>query len=426
MEIKLPYSNTGMILRLDDTLDYEVLYSPIDRTKIKEYTGEKIVQKAMENPIASQTLCNLSKGKKKIVIICSDHTRPVPSKIIIPYMLEEIRKGNPKADITLLIATGCHRDPTKEELIYKFGNKVIDSEKIVIHHGWDEKVLVNIGLLPSGSELYINKEAADADLLVSEGCIEPHFFAGFSGGRKSVLPGIAGRSAVLENHCAEFINSPYSRTGILDNNPIHNEMVSACILAKLQYIVNVVINSQKEIVYAVSGDPIKAHEQGCNFLRKVCQVVPNKDADIVITTNGGYPLDQNMYQAVKGMTAAEAAAKEDAVIIMVAHCGDGHGGESFYKTLVRNKDSEKLLQEISKVPRQETKPDQWQYQIQSRILTHHKVIYVTCRKSRILAEEMGFKVAENVNQALKMALEEKGKDAHITVIPDGVSVIVRK
>ena len=426
VEIKLPYSNTGMVLQLDDSLDYEILDSSIEEIEAQESTEEKIVQKALENPIGTEKLCELSKGRKKAVIICSDHTRPVPSKILVPYMIKEIRKGNPKAEITLLVATGCHRDPTPEELVHKFGKKIAESERIEVHHCWDEKMLVNIGKLPSGTSLFINKEAAQADLLVSEGCIEPHFFAGFSGGRKSILPGIAGGAAVLENHCAEFIDSPYSRTGILENNPIHKEMEAACVLAKLQYILNVVVNSEKKIVYAAAGDPVKAHEEGCSFLKRLCQVTPKKKADIVITTNGGYPLDQNMYQSVKGMTAAEAAAKEGAVIIMVSHCGDGHGGENFYKTLAECQNPGKLLQEIIKTPRQNTKPDQWQYQIQSRILLHHKVIYVTCQRSRDLAREMGFRVAEHVSQALEMALEEKGRNAHIAVIPDGVSVIVSK
>lgn len=425
MEIKLPYSRDGMMLHLDETLDYEILESSIASMPKSEKTEDELVLDAMAHPIGSPRLSALAAGKQKVVIICSDHTRPVPSKHIIPFMLQEIRDGNPQADITLLIATGFHRATTTEELVHKFGKEIVDQEKIVIHDSQDMDAMVNLGTLPSGAPLLINRIAAQADLLVSEGFIETHFFAGFSGGRKSVLPGVSSKVTVLGNHCSAFIDSPYSRTGILENNPIHKDMIAASKMAKLTYIVNVVIDSDKKVVHAVAGDAGQAHEAGCQFLRQYCQVTPKKKADIAISTNGGYPLDQNMYQSVKGMTAAEAASKEDGILIMVSDCGDGHGGQGFYEALRDCKDPQTLMDEILKVPQDETKPDQWEYQIQSRILIHHKVIYVMCEKYRGMAREMGFETAVDVNEALAMALQEKGKDAHIAVIPDGVSVMVK-
>lgn len=425
MDIKLPFSTEGMLLHLDDDLDYEILASSIESMPKSDKTEDEIVLEAMANPIGSPKLSELSVGKKNVVIICSDHTRPVPTKHIIPFMLKEIREGNKDADITLLIATGFHRETTREELINKFGEEIVENEKIVIHDSRDMDAMANLGVLPSGAPLLINKVAASADLLVSEGFIETHFFAGFSGGRKSVLPGVSSKVTVLGNHCAAFIDSPYSRTGILENNPIHKDMVAASKMAKQTYIVNTVIDADKKVVYAVAGDAIKAHEAGCEFLQKYCQVVPKKAADIAISTNGGYPLDQNMYQSVKGMTAAEAAAKDGGILIMVSNCGDGHGGEGFYEALRDCESPAALMEEILKVPQDKTKPDQWEYQIQSRILMHHRVIYVMCEKYRKMAQEMGFEVAADVNEALEMALKEKGRGAHIAVIPDGVSVMVK-
>ena len=333
MNMKLPFSTTGMTLTLDDDLDYEILESAIASMPKSEKSEDELVLEAMANPIGSPKLSELAKGKKDVVIICSDHTRPVPSKHIIPFMLKEIREGNPDADITLLIATGFHRETTREELVHKFGEEIVDSEKIVIHDSRDMDAMANIGVLPSGAPLLINKIAAKADLLVSEGFIETHFFAGFSGGRKSILPGVSSQVTVLGNHCAKFIDSPYSRTGILENNPIHKDMVAASKMANQAYIVNVVIDADKKVVHAVAGDATEAHVAGCEFLQKYCQVVPKKAADIAISTNGGYPLDQNMYQSVKGMTAAESAAKDGGILIMVSNCGDGHGGEGFYEAL---------------------------------------------------------------------------------------------
>ncbi len=409
MDIRLPFSREGMTLHLDETLDYEILESFIKSMLRESDSEDEIVRKAITRPIGSPRLSELSAGKEKVVIICSDHTRPVPSRHIIPFMLKEIREGNPDADITLLIATGFHRATTREELINKFGEETVAREKIVIHDSRDMAAMTNLGILPSGAPLLINRIAAEADLLVSEGFIETHFFAGFSGGRKSVLPGISSQVTVLGNHCSAFIDSPKSRTGILEGNPIHRDMVAACKMAGLRYIVNVIIDSDKRIVHAVAGDAIEAHEAGCSFLREYCLVRPKRLADIAISTNGGYPLDQNMYQSVKGMTAAEA-----------------HGGEGFYEALKNCESPQALMEEILKVPQNETKPDQWEYQIQSRILMHHRVIYVMCGESRTMAEEMGFETASDVNEALSMALARKGPGAHITVIPDGVSVMVGK
>ena len=426
MEIRLPFSTTGMTLQIDDDLDYEILESAIGSMPRSGKTEDEIVCEAMAHPIGSKRLVELAKGKQKVVIICSDHTRPVPSKHIIPFMLKEIREGNPKADITLLIATGFHRESTREELIHKFGEQIVDSEKIVVHDSRDREAMENIGILPSGAPLFLNKIAVEADLLLSEGFIETHFFAGFSGGRKSVLPGVAGQETVLGNHCSAFIDSPYSRTGILENNPIHKDMVVASKMANQAYIVNVIIDEEKRIVHAVAGDAIEAHLAGCKFLEKYCQVKPKQLADIAISTNGGYPLDQNMYQSVKGMTAAEAVLKENGILIMVSNCGEGHGGEGFYEALKTCSSPAKLMEEIMKIPQEETKPDQWEYQIQARIMMKHRIIYVLCEKYQKMAQEMGFEVAKDVNEALAMALKEVGRKAHIAVIPDGVSIMVKR
>ena len=175
---------------------------------------QALVRAALASPIGSAPLHELARGKKNIVIIASDHTRPVPSRAILPPMLEEIRRGSPDADITLLIATGCHRGTTEAELLAKLGEEIMRQVRVVVHDCDDTDMLVDMGTLPSGGKLTINRLAAEADLLVSEGFIEPHFFAGFSGGRKSVLPGIAARESVMANHCAEFIGRPPCQAGL--------------------------------------------------------------------------------------------------------------------------------------------------------------------------------------------------------------------
>ena len=390
---------------------------------LPECDGETLVRRAMAEPVGTKRLSELARGKKNIVIIASDHTRPVPSRVIIPPMLEEIRSVSPDASITFLIATGCHRGTKREELVEKFGEDIVKNENIVIHDATDDENLVNIGTLPSGGELYINKIAHEADLLIAEGFIETHFFAGFSGGRKSLLPGVAGRKTVLANHCSEFIAHDRARTGLLDGNPIHEDMLWAAKRAKLAFIVNVVINEKKEAIYAVAGDVEAAHLKGCEFLSEQCAVAPIM-ADVVISTNGGYPLDQNIYQAVKGMTAAEATVREGGVIIMIAKSNDGHGGEQFYRQLADEKDIDKTMSIFLARDRNETVPDQWQTQIFLRVLKRATVIYVSDAPDDMV-KDLHMIPAESIGDAIEKAKRILKNDTPtITAIPDGVAVMV--
>ena len=422
-KINFPYGKGSMEYAFDESELSGVLTSSIE-----EYTPEadeeELVKTALEEPVNSPKLSQLAKDKNNIVIIASDHTRPVPSKVIMPAMLKEIRKGNPDADITILIATGCHRGTTKDELVNKFGEEIVKNEKIYIHDCDDRDMLVNIGKLPSGGECEINKIACEADLLVAEGFIEPHFFAGFSGGRKSVLPGVAGRTTVLANHCSEFINHPNARTGVLENNPIHTDMLWAAKEAKLCFIVNVVLNSEKKVIFATAGDLEDAHKKGVDFISSLCGAKAVQ-ADIAISTNGGYPLDQNVYQAVKGMTAAEATVKKDGVIIMLASSDDGTGGDYFYHQLADEENLEKTMANILSHKRDETVPDQWEAQILVRILLYARVIYISQMPDETV-KAMHMIPAHSVDEAMKIARELLDKDnIKIAVIPDGVSVVVK-
>lgn len=422
-KVTFPYGKTKLEYDFNDDELVAVLTSSIEEYEPKA-TESELVESALEAPVGSAPLKELASGKNKVVIIASDHTRPVPSKVIIPPMLREIRKGNPDADITILIATGCHRETTKEELIGKFGEDIVKNEKIYIHDCLDNAMLFNIGKLPSGGECEINKIAYEADLLVAEGFIEPHFFAGFSGGRKSVLPGIAGRATVLANHCSEFINDARSRTGNLEGNPIHEDMLWAAKKSKLAFIVNVVLNGDKEVIFATAGDCEAAHKRGTDFLSSLCGAKATP-SDLVITTNGGYPLDQNVYQSVKGMTAAEATVKEGGVIIMLSESADGTGGDHFYHQLADERDLDKTMELFLKRGKNETAPDQWTSQIFVRILKYAKVIYVSAVSDE-LVENMHMIPAHSLEEAMTKARKILGKEKlTITAIPDGIAVMVR-
>lgn len=416
----LPYGKTTISF---DEAGATVLHSRVDELVCGTAGGE-IVRAAMARPIGSEHLSALAAGKRNCVIIISDHTRPVPSKDILPAMLAELRQGNPAIEITLLVATGCHRGTTKAELTEKLGEAIVASERIVVHDAADASANVEIGTLPSGAPLVIDRLAANADLLIAEGFIEPHFFAGFSGGRKSVLPGVCDRVTVLGNHCSRFIDSEFARAGILEGNPIHTDMLAAASMAKLKYIVNVVIDEQKQTVAAFAGDPAQAHLAGCAFLRQYCEV-ETEPADIVISTNGGAPLDQNVYQCVKGLSTAEAAAKPGGVLILLAECADGVGGEGFYRSLRDCESPRALYDSILATPQERTIPDQWQSQILARILIKHTVIFVTRGELAETIRRMKMEYAPSLDEALKKTRALKGANASLTVIPNGVSMIVR-
>ena len=421
--IKIPYYTTQLEIHVAEENLKQVV-----NAKMHEYnpgkSEETLIREALENPIGTPRLRELAKGKKKVVLVTSDHTRAVPSKITLPILLAEIREGNPDADITILIATGLHRATTEAEQRRMFGDAIVDNEKIAINNAFDPTQFVNLCTLPSGADFCVNKLAVECDLLVTEGFIEPHFFAGFSGGRKSILPGICSQETVNENHSYKAISSPYSNTGILEHNPIHEDMVYAARKVNVQFIFNVALNGEKKVIAAWAGDLEKAHAEGVKFIREWSQCSGIK-GDIVVTSNGGYPLDQNLYQSPKAVATAEACAGEDGVIIMVCSCCDGMGGTHFEK-LIQMGTVDEIDGYLSKIPPKETIPEQWCPQIYARILKKHPVILVTTYLTPEEVRRCNMIPASTPDEALEIAYSMKGKDAKVVVIPDGVAVLAVK
>ena len=419
----IPYYTSALELHVDEKNLKAELNSRTDSYDAGKGEAE-LVREALANPISTPRLCELAKGKNRIVLVTSAHTRAVPSKLTLPLLLEEIRRGNPEADITILIATGLHRATTEEEQRRMFGDAIVDNEKIVVNQAFVDEDFEKVCDLPSGAELWVNKVALHCDLLVTEGFIEPHFFAGFSGGRKSILPGICNAATVNENHSYKAISSPYSTTGVLEHNPIHEDMVCAARAVNVQFIMNVALNAEKKVIAAFAGDLEQAHEKGVTFVRSLAQC-PSVEGDIVITSNGGYPLDQNLYQSPKAVATAEACCREGGVIIMCASCCDGMGGTHFEKLIVKGTVDE-IDAYLSKIPPKETIPEQWCAQIFARILKKHKVILVTTYLDHELVRKANMIPASTPDEALEMAYEIMGRDAEVVVIPDGVAVLAVK
>lgn len=421
--IPIPYYTSTLALHVEEENLKAVLTAKMHGFHA-EKSQEQLVLDALEHPVGSPRLRTLAEGKRKIVIVTSDHTRAVPSKITLPLLLKEIRSGNPDADITILIATGLHRPTTEEEQRRMFGDEIVDHEKIAINNAFDPEQFVELCTLPSGAVFQVNRLAAECDLLVTEGFVEPHFFAGFSGGRKSILPGICSERTVNENHSYKAVSHPRSNSGMLKDNPIHADMLCAAKAVNVQFIFNVALDGEKKIVAAWAGDLEKAHEAGVAFIRQWSQC-PVVTGDIVVTSNGGYPLDQNLYQSPKAMATAEACAGEDGVIIMCCSCCDGMGGAHFGQLIQRGTPDE-IDRYLSSIPPEKTIPEQWCTQVCVRVLRKHPVILVTTFLNHDEVRKANMIPASTPDEALEIAYRLKGKQASVVVIPDGVSVLTVK
>lgn len=421
--IPIPYYTSTLALHVEEENLKAVLTAKMHGFHA-EKSQEQLVLDALKHPVGSPRLRTLAEGKRKIVIVTSDHTRAVPSKITLPLLLKEIRSGNPDADITILIATGLHRPTTEEEQRRMFGDEIVDHEKIAINNAFAPEQFVELCTLPSGAVFQVNRLAAECDLLVTEGFVEPHFFAGFSGGRKSILPGICSERTVNENHSYKAVSHPRSNSGMLKDNPIHADMLCAAKAVNVQFIFNVALDGEKKIVAAWAGDLEKAHEAGVAFIRQWSQC-PVVTGDIVITSNGGYPLDQNLYQSPKAMATAEACAGEDGVIIMCCSCCDGMGGAHFGQLIQRGTPDE-IDRYLSSIPPEKTIPEQWCTQVCVRVLRKHPVILVTTFLSHDEVRKANMIPASTPDEALEIAYRLKGEQASVVVIPDGVSVLTVK
>ncbi len=424
MTINIPYYKSSIPVNLPDSQVKAVLIPK--ENSVRNVSESDIVKQALNNPIGTLRLRDLAEGKPCILIITSDHTRPLPSRITLPILLAEARLKNPDAEIKVLVATGFHRATTRDELVGKFGEDIVQNEAIIVHDAFDKGAMVSKGTLPSGGRLEVNALVDWADLVIAEGFIEPHFFAGFSGGRKSILPGICSNQTIMYNHNAEFIAHPCARTGVVKNNPLHQDMLFASKAAGLAFILNVTLDSDKKIIGAYAGHPESAHLLGCESVRAHTSVAAVK-ADLVISSNGGYPLDQNIYQAVKGIDTASRCVNPGGVIIMFASCSDGHGGEGFYSWYA-GADSPKAVQKrILSMAREETLPDQWEAQILARVQNHCHIIMVTRHADPDLIRDMLMEHADNFEDAYQKAtklLNQEDPDA--VIIPDGTGVIVEE
>jgi nickel-dependent lactate racemase len=378
-----------------------------------------VVQQALDHPVNSPTLKELTAHVKKILIITNDNTRPMPSKITIPLIIGAFCRPVETYDLTILIATGLHRKMTPEETVEQFGRETVEKYRIVNHVATDRSQLTFHGKMTSGNELWLNRLVAESDLVISEGFIEAHFFAGFSGGRKSILPGVAGAETIMNNHSPANIADLRACSANLEGNPVHAECAEAAGIAGLGFILNVALNKEKKIIRAFAGHPTDAHLQGCAFVKEAMSVKVHP-TDIVVTGNNGYPLDRNLYQVVKGIDVASRVVIKGGVIIMAAQCLDGAGHRKFGEMIQSCRSAEELNDRMSAPPGE---IDKWQVQILARALMKCTIILINDTLTRQEVESLFLVYAADLDEALKIALGIKGENASISVIPEGPVVI---
>jgi len=399
-----------------DNIEGVLLSSDCPRLK----TENEIISEAIQNPIDSPRLCELCRRISSVLLITNDMTRPMPSRMTLPAIICEIKTGNPAAHITIIIASGLHRAMTRAELVAKMGAEIVDTYPIIVHDAYDETSLISLGYLSTSNQLWINRAINDHELIISEGFIEAHWLAGYSGGRKSILPGIAGARTVMHNHGPANVEHASVKPGSLTDNPAHQEQLEAAQKAGLKFIFNVVLDRNKHISAAFAGSPVAAHTMGCRHVEKIMGV-PCRRADIVISSNNGYPLDINLYQSMKGLVTAAAAAKNGGVLILSSECIEGVGQEGFIQVYDKGTDPADVLDKL----RSGTISvfDQWSSQVWLRLALKYTVIVASRNISDAVAAKMAIHRTDTVAQALALALQIKGPSARINVIPEGPVII---
>jgi len=417
--ITLPYGMRGIACKLP-TGRIRAILEPREIRPIGR--PEEVIERALREPIgAAQTLREMVRGKRSVLVITSDQTRPVPSRTTLPILLKEIEAERAEAD--LLIATGLHSPPSKGEMAVKYGGENLERfSDVLIHRSGEGDEQFRAGVLSTGLELYVNRELAkEGQLVIAEGFIEPHFFAGFTGGPKSILPGVAGARSIMSNHSAERIDDTLSRSGILRGNPIQEEMREASSKAGLRFILNVILDEEKNVVRAVAGETIAAHEVGCGIISEHNKVSA-LPSEIVVTSNNGFPLDRNLYQMVKGLSAAALTVRRGGVIIIVGGCVDGVGHRKFQGMLEESESPEELLVKIRSGEINEE--DQWEAQILAKVLEMAKVIVVSDGLKKSVVEGMHMLHASTLEEALDRAFELAGPESKATFLPKGPATIV--
>jgi len=411
MKVSLLYGKTGIAMEVPDQA---VVLEPRDVPGLPD--EKEAIVAALRRPIGVPPLKELVRADQSVAIVISDITRPTPNHKLVPWILEELAHV-PADRFTIVNGTGTHRDQTRDEFVAMLGADVVDRVRVINHHCQAPDELSRVGRSAFGCDVYLNKAYVEADVRIVTGFIEPHFFAGFSGGCKGVMPGIAGLETIQTFHNARMIGHPKATWGNLEGNPLQDmarEVVGMC---KPHFLLNVALNGHKEITAVFAGELFAAHAQGCEYVKRHAMVRCDERFDVVVTSNSGYPLDQNLYQSVKGMSAAHKIVKRGGSIVCVAECSDGVPDHGNYARILRMADSPEALLAMIEQP-DFRMFDQWQVQKQAvvqcwaDVYVHSSLDDATVRDAKLIP-------APDLAATMRMLAEKYGPAMTVAVLPQG-------
>lgn len=418
MRVHLAYGKTGLPIELDDSLNVTVV-EPMFVPALAD--PEAAVRAALRKPIGSPPLGDIVRPGMRVGVVFSDITRPAPNPLLLTAVLE-VLDAIPGVEITLFNALGTHRPNTEAELRGMLGNAIFDRRRIVQNNTFDPATQVRVGVTSKGHETWLNAELMRCDLKVLTGFIEPHLFAGFSGGGKAIMPGMAGQRTVLGNHDAEMIGHPKAIWGVTHGNPIWEEVREVAGQAGRLFLLNVTLNRDKAVTGVFAGDLDQAHAAGCAFVKRSAMVAVPRPFDIVVTTNSGHPLDINLYQSVKGMRAADQIVRPGGAIIIATSCWDGLPEHGLYGKILRESRSPRELLDKICAPGF-LEQDQWQAHIQALIQLKADV-YV--RSDGLTDDQIRAALllpCRRIEDTVAELLAKYGRGASICVMPEGPQTI---
>ncbi len=421
MRFHLEYGRTGLDIDLPtERVTRKLAYK--DAIPLADPRGD--LRRVLEKPTAAPPLAELAKGRKSACVVICDITRPVPNQMILQPVLETLEQsGIPRAAIAILIATGLHRPNEGAELVELVGHEIAVNYRCVNHHGTILNEHVYLGDSPRGVPIWIDRNYVEADLKITTGLIEPHLMAGFSGGRKLICPGIAALETVKVWHGPDFLEHPKADCGILDGNPVHEENTWIGRHTGCDFIVNVVIDSERRPLKWVAGDMEAAFLEGVEFVRGVVVDTVPEPVDVVVTSSAGYPLDTTFYQAVKGLTGALPIVKQGGTIILAASLSEGIGSPEFQSLFTDNSSLDLFVERI--LGKDYFVMDQWQLEELAKVRRKVRVKVVSDGLPRETIDRLFVESAASVEQAVAESLAEYGPNATLAVIPKGPYVLAQ-
>ena len=418
MNTRLAYGKTGLDVTLPDGLTVGIVV-PQHVQALPDQA--QAVRLASRNPIGTRPLREVVTPSHRVGIVCNDITRATPYQTILPVLLDELGHV-PDDAITLLIATGTHRPNTPDELRAILGEQIVGRFRIVQNDASDRDAHASVGTTASGNEVWIHKEYLRCDVRILTGFIEPHFFAGFSGGGKACMPGLALLETVLRNHSARHIDHPAATWGVTRGNPLWEEIREATRMAGPAFLLNVALNREKQITAVFAGDLDQAHERGCAFVKQHAMAPVQTPYDIVITSNSGSPLDLNLYQSVKGMSAAAQIVKKGGAIILAADCWDGIPEHGRYRRLLSEAaDPASLLEKLRRGDH--CCQDSWQAHLHAAICQRADVYLYSHNLTDQQIEQAMLRPCRDIAATVGQLLDFYGRDASICILPEGPQTI---